>query len=400
MVLILFVLAGIGVYFLYQQPPPTPKAGSPVVSPPASVSQAPVTPPSPPVKREEPVAPVVAVSEKPAPVALVPEVTTRLSEERFGNGKLRAVGMLKMVAEGAWVKDGTWTNYWSNGSINTTGDYQDGEQVGAWPFWTDSGLALGTNQFRARKSSEVKLASVAPPKPEPLRSAAGTRGRLFRCAKVVVAYDLKAPDQKMGLFQPGSELELKEPAQGDKVEVVYRTEGGETIRALCFTGDVGLGGSTAPEISGFGFSSTYRSIADMLVTSSGAEAGGTRLERLASSKFVLIYFSAHWCPPCRAFTPELVTYYEQHRDKPFEIIFVSSDESAQDQQRYMTEMGMSWLAVRHDQIPFSSLRSMGGPGIPCLVLLDQDGAVLSHSYVNGQYVGPHKVLHDLDEKIQ
>ncbi|GLD99319.1 hypothetical protein PINS_up008038 [Pythium insidiosum] len=51
-------------------------------------------------------------------------------------------------------------------------------------------------------------------------------------------------------------------------------------------------------------------------------------EVLAGKKVVGIYFSAHWCPPCRAFTPFLGATYddlkEEHEDA--EIIFVSSDQ--------------------------------------------------------------------------
>ncbi len=41
-------------------------------------------------------------------------------------------------------------------------------------------------------------------------------------------------------------------------------------------------------------------------------------------KMVGIYFSAHWCPPCRAFTPNLVKFRDKNKDE-FEIVFVSSD---------------------------------------------------------------------------
>lgn len=40
---------------------------------------------------------------------------------------------------------------------------------------------------------------------------------------------------------------------------------------------------------------------------------------------ILIYFSAHWCPPCRGFTPQLATAYNDATNKDFEIIFMSSD---------------------------------------------------------------------------
>ena len=44
-------------------------------------------------------------------------------------------------------------------------------------------------------------------------------------------------------------------------------------------------------------------------------------------KVVGLYFSAHWCPPCRSFTPELAKTYKllTEQGKNFEIVFVSSD---------------------------------------------------------------------------
>ena len=47
----------------------------------------------------------------------------------------------------------------------------------------------------------------------------------------------------------------------------------------------------------------------------------------ADLKYVGIYFSAHWCPPCRNFTPVLAEFYNavNQNGKIFEVIFVSSD---------------------------------------------------------------------------
>ena len=42
-----------------------------------------------------------------------------------------------------------------------------------------------------------------------------------------------------------------------------------------------------------------------------------------------LYFSAHWCPPCRGFTPRLAKEYERMKGegKKIEIVFISSDKS-------------------------------------------------------------------------
>ena len=44
-------------------------------------------------------------------------------------------------------------------------------------------------------------------------------------------------------------------------------------------------------------------------------------------KVLGLYFSAHWCPPCRGFTPKLAEWYKAVKETlpDFEIVFASSD---------------------------------------------------------------------------
>lgn len=62
-----------------------------------------------------------------------------------------------------------------------------------------------------------------------------------------------------------------------------------------------------------------------LLTKTGLRA---TKEVLAGKKAVALYFSAHWCPPCRGFTPVASDFYKQINTtdaSALEIIFVSSD---------------------------------------------------------------------------
>ena len=59
-----------------------------------------------------------------------------------------------------------------------------------------------------------------------------------------------------------------------------------------------------------------------------AQGGATTpMSALADKQVVGLYFSAHWCPPCRGFTPKLAEVYTAIKGTgmSLEIVFVSSD---------------------------------------------------------------------------
>jgi len=97
-----------------------------------------------------------------------------------------------------------------------------------------------------------------------------------------------------------------------------------------------------------------------------------------ADKVKLLYFSAHWCPPCRAFTPQLAKAYGDWKAKGMEVevIFVSGDK---DQASFDEYYGtMPWLAV-----PFEDSRRQKWngvfevAGIPTVVVLDKDNSVIN-----------------------
>jgi len=100
---------------------------------------------------------------------------------------------------------------------------------------------------------------------------------------------------------------------------------------------------------------------------------------LADKACVGLYFSAHWCPPCRGFTPELAKTYNKvvGDGKAFEIVFISSDKDEDQFTSYLADM--PWKALPYsDRDRKATLSSkFKVQGIPCLVLLDGSGNVIS-----------------------
>ena len=122
-------------------------------------------------------------------------------------------------------------------------------------------------------------------------------------------------------------------------------------------------------------------------------------DALEQKKLIALYFSAHWCAPCRKFTPQLVDFYNrvapQHPE--FELIFVSDDKSQFAFETYMHDANMPWPAIDYQKLAGKDgIRKYAGAGIPCLVVVDQNGAVVTSSFSGKQSFGPEKVLSDLD----
>lgn len=133
------------------------------------------------------------------------------------------------------------------------------------------------------------------------------------------------------------------------------------------------------------------------------QAKGGKAEPFKSAempKFTAIYYSAHWCPPCRAFTPKLVEWYNkfQPEHKDFQLIFASSDKDAKAMLEYMTEMKMPWPAVKFGEKKESGLEKYASDGIPYLVLLDAQGKDLTGRPGN-EWQPPTEVLKKIEEIV-
>mmetsp|Transcript_13468 Transcript_13468/g.20790 ORF Transcript_13468/g.20790 Transcript_13468/m.20790 type:complete len:164 (+) Transcript_13468:139-630(+) len=131
---------------------------------------------------------------------------------------------------------------------------------------------------------------------------------------------------------------------------------------------------------------------------------------LKDKKYVMLYFSAQWCPPCRRFTPLLSEAYTAHKqyiqdnnnaatEEDIEVIFVSLDSVQTDFDTYRSKMPFYsvpfanlWLLHIKDKLS----SRYGVRSIPTLVILNgQDGSVITKNgkgeyatYFKGEYEVP------------
>jgi nucleoredoxin len=134
----------------------------------------------------------------------------------------------------------------------------------------------------------------------------------------------------------------------------------------------------AGDRSGAQFPWPARTLADVLtddipLIGSGTASKATSIGDLRKKgvRHVALYFSAHWCGPCRNFTPTLAKVYKAMAGsrQDFEFIFVSGDRDAHTFAEYHATMGFAAMPFNHAAAgPLKKV--LGVQGIPTLVTLD------------------------------
>ena len=104
-----------------------------------------------------------------------------------------------------------------------------------------------------------------------------------------------------------------------------------------------------------------------------------KLSEVKEAPLIGVYFSAHWCPPCRGFTPVLSQFYNvaNKKSKNIEIIFVSFDRSEHGFKEYYDTM--PWLSfpfTSDKKIPFAQEFQI--MGIPALLVFDKNGKLIDY----------------------
>lgn len=110
------------------------------------------------------------------------------------------------------------------------------------------------------------------------------------------------------------------------------------------------------------------------------DAKGKKMDSSSlAGKYIGLYFSASWCAPCRAFTPLLKQFRDDHLDNGFEVVLVNFDKSNTDKRRYIRDSGMEWPSVEGARRKASKnlAETYQVRGYPTLIILDPHGNVVT-----------------------
>lgn len=99
------------------------------------------------------------------------------------------------------------------------------------------------------------------------------------------------------------------------------------------------------------------------------------------SKYYVFYYTASWCPPCQAFTPSLVQFYEKNKNDNFELILITSDRDEGAMKDYAVEKKMPWPQLKlRKAADFKKKFQHGVTGIPSVIVCELDGTKLEGNF--------------------
>ena len=98
-------------------------------------------------------------------------------------------------------------------------------------------------------------------------------------------------------------------------------------------------------------------------------------------KYILLDFWASWCPPCRAEMPTIVALYEKYKDKNFEIVGYSLDQTEAAWKKGIEDLHITWPQM-------SDCAYWDSPGvklyavqsIPQLLLINPEGLIVERGF--------------------
>ena len=120
--------------------------------------------------------------------------------------------------------------------------------------------------------------------------------------------------------------------------------------------------------------SSGRAAPDFLLRSLDGET--VRLSDLQGQP-VVVNFWATWCSTCRAETPDLIEFYETHREGGLTVLGVNLREADGQVRGFVDDFGITYPVVMDRDGQVAGTWRIGGPnnGVPSTYFIDSDGVV-------------------------
>jgi thiol-disulfide isomerase/thioredoxin len=113
----------------------------------------------------------------------------------------------------------------------------------------------------------------------------------------------------------------------------------------------------------------------------GAGFGGGTIDVSSyKGRTVLVIFWSTWCKPCTEDLPQIISLYNQYRQRGFEVLGVNLDSSPDLVQPYISEHKVPWPHIHEEGgLESGPGKAFGIISLPTMFLVDKTGTVVSRS---------------------
>lgn len=182
---------------------------------------------------------------------------------------------------------------------------------------------------------------------------------------------------------------VKTTGEGDNLVGEFRMKNGKTVSIkmadLDDAGATKLKDAATASVAAAAPANTP-SVFDELLDGNLVKLDGKKLadckDATKPTKYYIFYYTASWCPPCQAFTPTLVAFYNEAKtgNTNFELVLISSDNDEKSMEKYAMDKKMPWPQLEIKKVAsFKKKINHGITGIPSVVVCDLEGKIISKS---------------------